>query len=86
MEIVDTVLERSNHTKFNAKRTVGSTLVWRLVYADGKVIDIFESGGYTWTIKGLFAGTERECLGEIRRLKLEVKPIEIEVFEQCEKR
>ena len=43
---------------------------WRLVYWNGKVCDLFESEGRTWTINNLFCGTEDECLEEIKRLKL----------------
>ena len=43
---------------------------WRLVYWNGKVCDLFESSGRTWTINNLFCGIEKECLAEIDRLKL----------------
>ena len=52
-----------------------STKSWRLVYWNGKVCDLFESEGRTWTINNLFCGTEGECLKEIERLKLEKEDI-----------
>lgn len=45
---------------------------WRLIHKNGKVIDMFESGGQTMTIWDLFRGTEAECIEEIERLFLEV--------------
>ena len=48
---------------------------WRLVYWNGKVCDLFESQGRTWTINNLFCGTEGDCLEEIERLKLEKEDI-----------
>ena len=44
---------------------------WRLVYWNGEVRDLFESGGRTWTINNLFCGTEEECFGEIEKRGLE---------------
>ena len=43
---------------------------WRLVYWGGKVCDLFESEGRTWTINNLFCGTEEDCLKEIERLRI----------------
>jgi hypothetical protein len=49
---------------------------WRLVYWNGIVKDLFESGGTTCTINHLFWGTEKQCLAEIDRLKLKYEDIE----------
>jgi len=43
---------------------------WRLVHWNGKVKDLFESEGFTYTINYLFCGTKEKCLEEIKRLKL----------------
>ena len=48
---------------------------WRLVYWAGRVRDLFESEGRTWTINNLFCGTEDDCLKEIERLKIEKEDI-----------
>lgn len=49
---------------------------WRLVHWNSKVIELFESEGYTRTINHLFEGTEKQCLAEIDRLKLKHGDIE----------
>ncbi len=48
---------------------------WRLAHDGAKALALFESTGYTWTRGNLFcATTEKECLDEIARLKLDYKP------------
>lgn len=64
-------LTKEDGTKFNANRNEIAEEKWRLVYSKGKVKDLFESGGYTWTINSLFCGTKRECSDEVDRLYLE---------------
>lgn len=55
-------------------------LCWRLVHDGVKVLTLFESTGLTWTRNTLFcATTEKECLSEIARLRLEYKP-NLEMF------
>ena len=61
------------------------TKSWRLVYWDGKICDLFESGGRTWTINNLFCGTEGECLDEIKKENLEYVQILGEVLQQDKK-
>lgn len=52
-----------------------SVRCWRLVHDTKKVIALFESEGDTMCIHEMFcATTEKECLDEIARLKLEYKP------------
>ncbi len=48
----------------------GTEQSWRLVHDGDRVIDLFESSGYTETINQLFTGTRDECLAEISRLNL----------------
>jgi hypothetical protein len=69
--IIQEELIRNNGTKFNAYRNQINKKIWRLVYSKGKVKDLFESEGYTWTINDLFCGTKKECLDKIKELKLE---------------
>lgn len=53
---------------------------WRLVHDGIKVITLFEGEGETWAIWNMFcATTEKECLDEITRLKLQY--IQEEVIE-----
>ena len=47
---------------------------WRLVFRDGVVKNLFESGGITSTVNNLFCGTKEECLGKIKELKLKYTP------------
>lgn len=48
----------------------------RLVHNGAMVLGLFESSGFTWTRNVLFcATTEKECLDEIARLKLEYAPV-----------
>ena len=44
---------------------------WRLIYYNGKVLNLFESKGTTQTISNLYVGTYEDCLKEIDRLKLQ---------------
>jgi hypothetical protein len=44
---------------------------WRLVYDDKKVIQLFQSGGYTMSKHNIFLANSKEaCLTEIYRLNL----------------
>lgn len=46
-------------------------LSWRLVYDDKKVIQLFQSDGYTRSIYNIFLANSKEaCLTEIYRLNL----------------
>ena len=52
---------------------------WRLIYYDGKVLNLFESKGITWTINNIFMGTLEDCEKEIDSLKLKI-PDDLEVL------
>jgi len=51
---------------------------WRLIYYDGKVLNLFESKGTTQTISNLYVGTYEDCLKEIDRLKLQALDIDMQ--------
>ena len=51
---------------------------WRLIYYNGKVLNLFESKGTTQTISNLYVGTYEDCLEEIERLKLQVLDIDMQ--------
>lgn len=49
-------------------------LSWRLLYDDKKVIDLFQSDGYTMSKCNIFLANSKEaCLAEIYRLNLEYR-------------
>ena len=49
---------------------------WRLVHDGRDTLALFESNGETGTIKTLFVGTQKQCLAEMKRLKLKALPSE----------
>jgi len=51
---------------------------WRLIYYNGKVLNLFESKGTTQTISNLYVGTYEDCLKEIDRLKLQALDIDMQ--------
>jgi len=71
MEIeVNQVTEQG--TTFNKS---DNQLMWRLVHDGQKVLDLFQSVGYTQTQSQLFtATTEQECLNKITELGLAYNP------------
>jgi hypothetical protein len=77
--IIQEELTKKDGTKFNASRNRVAEKKWRLVYNNGEIKDLFESGGYTWTINNLFCGSEKKCLDEIDRLHLKHKDTDAKI-------
>jgi len=63
-----------NEVRFTCNVSPSNEKCWRLLHWDGKVRDLFEAEGYTYTIDNLFCGTKAECLAEISRLGLIYTP------------
>lgn len=59
----------------NPVTTVGPERSWRLVYANGAVLDLFESAGYTTTMQNIFTGDFAACQAEIIAKSLTPLPV-----------
>lgn len=71
------VVEKVNIEGIEFNKT-DNELSWRLIFTDKKVIQLFQSDGYTQSTYNIFLANSKEaCLTEIYRLNLEYKNSEI---------
>jgi hypothetical protein len=64
------IIEKVNINGLEFNQT-DNELSWRLIYDDKKVIDLFQSDGYTRSTYNIFLANSKEaCLTEIYKLNL----------------